>query len=77
MILVVAIILDRNVSLCGDNYNYCNNNKNYYKVLLQCYYLLPISTKVPLVIFEVIVANMTLLQPYFTVAVDQFSSSVL
>jgi hypothetical protein len=53
------------------------NIKNRYKVLLQRYYLQPFLTKVTLLLLEGIATNMTLLQPYFTVAIDQFSSSGL
>jgi hypothetical protein len=76
MILVVATIIHRNVSLRGNNHNYCHNIKNRCRVLLQCYYLLPLLTKVTLLLFEGIATNMTLLQPYFTVAINRFSSSV-
>jgi hypothetical protein len=51
------------------------NIKNHYKVLLQCYYLQPFLTKVTLFLLEGIATNMALLQPYFTVAIDQFSSN--
>jgi hypothetical protein len=39
------------------------------------YNLLPLLTKVTLLLLEGVATNMTLLQPYFTVAIDQFSSS--
>jgi hypothetical protein len=75
-ISVVATIIDHNISLRCNNHNYYNNIKNHCRVLLQCYYLLPLLTKVTLFLFESITTNMTLLQLYFTVAIDQFSSSV-
>jgi hypothetical protein len=46
------------------------NIKNCCKVLLQRYYLQPFLTKVTLLLLEGIATNMTLLQPYFTVAID-------
>jgi hypothetical protein len=61
MTLVVATIIDRNISLHGNNHNYCNNIKNHCRVLLQRYYLLPLLTKVTLLLFEGIATNMTLL----------------
>jgi hypothetical protein len=75
MIWVVATIIDCNISLHGNNHDYCNKQKNHCKVLLQCYYLQPFLTKVTLSLLEGIATKMTLLQPYFTVAIDQFSSS--
>jgi hypothetical protein len=60
-ISVVATIIDSNVSLRGNNHNYCNNIKNCYKVILQRYYLLPLLTKVALLLFEGIVTNKILL----------------
>jgi hypothetical protein len=74
-ILVVATIIDRNVSLCGNNHDYCNNIKNYCKMLLQRYYLQSLLTKVTWLLLEGIATNMALLQPNFTAAIDQFSSS--
>ena len=76
-ISVVATIIDRNVSLRGNNHDYCNNIKNRCRVLLQRYYLQPLLTKVTLLLLEGIATNMALLQPYFTVAIDRFSSSGL
>jgi hypothetical protein len=76
MILVVASIIICNASLRGNNHDYCNNIKNRCKVLLQYYYLQPFLTKVTWLLLEDIATNMTILQPYFTVAIDQFSSSV-
>jgi hypothetical protein len=38
-ISIVATIIDRNVSLRGSNNDYCNNMKNHYRKLLQCYNL--------------------------------------
>jgi hypothetical protein len=61
MISVVASIINCNASLCGNNHDYCNNIKSCYRVLLQYYYLLPLLTKVTLLLFEDIVTNMTLL----------------
>jgi hypothetical protein len=75
-ISVVAIIIDRNISLHSNNHNYCNNIKNYYIVILQRSYLQPFLTKVTLLLLKCIATNMVLLQLYFTVAIDQFSSSV-
>jgi hypothetical protein len=49
--------------------------KNHCKVLLQRYYLQQFLTKVTLLLLEGIATNMALLQPYFTMAIDQFSSS--
>jgi hypothetical protein len=46
-------------------------------MLLQRYYLQPLLTKVTLLLLEGIATNMPLLQPKFTVAIDQFSSSAL
>jgi hypothetical protein len=77
MISFVATIIDRNVLLCSNKQNYCNNIKNHCRVLLQHYYLQPLLTKVTLLLLEYIAINMTLLQPYYTMAIDQFSSSVL
>jgi hypothetical protein len=74
-ISVVATIIDRNVSLCGNNHGYCNNMKNYCRMLLQCYYLQPLLTKVTWLLLEGIATNMALLEPNFTVAIDQFSST--
>jgi hypothetical protein len=68
-ISVVATIIDHNVLLRDSNHNYCNNIKNYCRVLLKHYYLLPLLTKVTLLLFEGIAINMFILQPYFTVAV--------
>jgi hypothetical protein len=51
------------------------NIKNYYRVLLQRYYLQPFLTKVTLLLLKGVATNMALLQPYFTVAIDQFSTS--
>jgi hypothetical protein len=51
------------------------NIKNHCKVLLQRYYLQPFLTKVTSSLLEGIATKMALLQPYFTVAIDQFSSS--
>jgi hypothetical protein len=76
MMSVVATIIDRNGSLRGNNHNYCINIKSLCRVLLQCYYLLPLLTKVTLLLFESIATNAALLQPYFTVPIDQFFSSV-
>jgi hypothetical protein len=45
-ISVVATIIDHNVLLCDNSHDYCNNIKNYCRVLLQHYYLLPLLTKV-------------------------------
>jgi hypothetical protein len=73
--LVVASIINSNVSLRGNNHDYCNNIKNYCRMLLQRYYFLPLLTKVTMLLLEDIAISMTLLQPYFTVAIDQFSSS--
>jgi hypothetical protein len=75
-ILVVACIINCNASLRGNNHDYCNNIKNYCRVLLQRYYLLPLLTKVILLLLEGVGTNITLLQLYFTVTIDQFSSSV-
>jgi hypothetical protein len=77
MISVVAIIIDNNILLRGNNHDYCNNIKNCRKVLLQCYHMQPLLTKVTLLPLEGIPINMTLLQPYFNVAIDRFSSSEL
>jgi hypothetical protein len=74
-ISVVATIIDHNASSCSNNHKYCNNIKNYCRVLLQRYYLQQLLTKVTLLLLECIATNMTLLQPYFTVAIDRFSSS--
>jgi hypothetical protein len=76
-ISIVATIIDYNVSLRGNNHDYCNNIKSHCKVLLQRYYLLPLLTKVTLLLLEGVATNMALLQPYFTVAIDQFSSRPL
>jgi hypothetical protein len=75
-ISVVASIINCNASLHGNNHDYCNKIKNHCRVLLQCYYLLPLLTKVTLLLLEGVATNMTLLQPYFTMAIDQFSNSV-
>jgi hypothetical protein len=77
MISVVAIIIDNDILLRGNNHDYCSNIKNCRKVLLQCYYMQPLLTKVTLLPLEGIPINMTLLQPYFNVAIDRFSSSEL
>jgi hypothetical protein len=69
-ISVVATIIDHNVSLRGNNHDYCNNIKNCCRVLLQRYYLLPLLTKATLLLFVGIATNMTLLQPYFSMAID-------
>jgi hypothetical protein len=74
-ISVLATIINCNVSLHGNKHDYCNNIKNHCKVLLQHYYLLPLLAKVTLLLLEGVATNMGLLQPYFTVAIDQFSSS--
>jgi hypothetical protein len=66
-ISAVASIINCNASLCRNNHDYCNNIKNHCRELLQRYYLLPLLTQVIL----------SLLQPYFTVVKDQFSSSEL
>jgi hypothetical protein len=76
-ISVVATIIDHNISLCGNKHDYCNNIKKHCRVLLQCYYLQPLLTKVTLLLLEGIATNMALLQPYFIVAIDRLSSSVL
>jgi hypothetical protein len=75
-IKAIATIIDHNISLLGNNHNYCNNIKNHDRVLLQCYYLLTLLTRVTLLLFEGIATNMSLLQPYFIVVIDRFSSSV-
>jgi hypothetical protein len=59
--ILVATIIDCNVSLRGNNHNYCNNIKNHCRVILQCYYLLPLLTKVTLLLFEGVATDMTLL----------------
>jgi hypothetical protein len=64
MISVIAIIIDSNVLLRRTNHGYCNNIINCCKVLLQCYYMQPLLTKVTLSPLECIATNMTLLQPY-------------
>jgi hypothetical protein len=69
-ISIVATIIDCNISLRGNNHDYCNNIKNHCRVLLQHYYLLPLLTKDKLLLFLGIATNMTLLQPYFSVAID-------
>jgi hypothetical protein len=69
-ISVVATIIDHNVSLRGNNHDSCNNIKNRCRVLLQRYYLLPLLTKATLLLFVGIATNMTLLQPYFSMAID-------
>jgi hypothetical protein len=74
-IWVIATIIDCNVSLRCNNHDYCNDHKNHCKVLLQRYYLQQFLTKVTLLLLEGIATNMALLQPYFTMAIDQFSSS--
>jgi hypothetical protein len=51
--------------------------KNRCKVLLQCYYLQPFLTKVTFLLLKGITTNMAILQSYFTVAIDQFSSSAV
>jgi hypothetical protein len=72
IISVVASIINHNVSLRGNNHDYCNNIKDHCRVLLQCYYLLPLLNKVTLLLLKDIATNMTLLQSYFTVATDRF-----
>jgi hypothetical protein len=74
-ILVVATIIDRNISLRGNNHGYCNNIKNCCRMLLQRYYLQPLLTKVTWLLLEGIATNMALLQPNFNMAINQFSSS--
>jgi hypothetical protein len=51
--------------------------KNRCRVLLQHYYFLPLLTKVTVLLLEDIATNVALLQPYFIMAIDQFSSSVI
>jgi hypothetical protein len=75
MISIVANIIDCNISLRDNNHDYCYNIKNHCRVLLQCYYMLPLLTKVALLLLEDIATNIALLQPYFTMPIDQFSSS--
>jgi hypothetical protein len=75
-ISVVATIIDPNVLLRGNNHGYCNNIKNCCRMLLERYYLHPLLTKVTWLLLEGIATNIALLQPNFTVAIDQFSSSV-
>jgi hypothetical protein len=72
IISVVASIINHNVSLRGNNHDYCNNIKDHCRVLLQRYYLLPLLNKVTLLLLKDIATNMTLLQSYFTVATDRF-----
>jgi hypothetical protein len=74
-ISIVVSIINCNASLRGNNHDYCKNIKNHCKVLLQHYYLQPFLTKVTLLLLEGITTNMALLQPYFTIAIDQFSST--
>jgi hypothetical protein len=73
MTSVVATIINCNVSLRGNNHDYCKNIKNHCIVLLQRYYLQSLLTKVTLLLLEGIETIMALLQPYFTVAIDQTS----
>jgi hypothetical protein len=77
MISIVATIIDCNISLRDNKHDYCNNIKNCCKVLLQHYYLLRLLTKVILLLLKGVATNITLLQPYFIMVIDQFSSSVL
>jgi hypothetical protein len=60
-ISVVASIIDCNVSLRGNNHNYCNIIKNHCRVLLQRNYFLTLLTKVTLLLLKDIATNMTLL----------------
>jgi hypothetical protein len=69
-----AHFFDCSVLLCGNSHDYCNK-KNCCRVLLQRYYLQPLLTKVTLLVLEGIARNMTLLQSYFIVAGNRFSSS--
>jgi hypothetical protein len=71
-ISIIATIIGRNVLLHGNKHDYCNNNKKHCRVLLQYYYLQPLLTKVTLLLLEGIAINMSLLQPYFIVEIDQF-----
>jgi hypothetical protein len=70
MISIVVTTIDRNISLCVNNHDYCNIIKNSCRLLLQCYYLQSLLTKVTMLLLEDIATNMVLLQPYFTVAID-------
>jgi hypothetical protein len=57
---IVASIINCNASLCGNNHDYCNNIKNPCRELLQHYYLLPLLTKIILLLLEGVATNMPL-----------------
>jgi hypothetical protein len=65
-ISVVASIINCNASLCGNN---LQQHKKPLQSAIQHYYLLPLLTKVTLLLLD-IATNMALLQPHFTVAID-------
>jgi hypothetical protein len=64
-ILVVATIIDRNISLRGNNHGYCNNIKNCCRMLLQRYYLQPLLTKVTWLLLEGIATKYGLIATKF------------
>jgi hypothetical protein len=76
-IVVVELIKITTICCIAIDPRYCNQTIFCCLSLLPYHILQQLSTKVILLQVEGTITNMTLLQQYFTVAIDPFSSSVL